>query len=243
MSVCLRLFFASILVSAVACGKSDSKSGPPAASPNADDTGGTAATAPAKKPAVEPDAEDELDPDSIAWTQHTMEEVGVSVPTIDGVDVRASTMNTNTYVMQMKKPIRAAFWLGKGRTVESWRERYENNDRFELSEPTKVTICGVPGVRQSLSIPEGRMQVGYARSEDLPPDMAMAGGDGQAPTPPANGEAPAKPVWKKNPATFTTVVGFKRRGSDVIASWTVETDKREAFRAAEEAYFAGILCD
>lgn len=217
------------------CGKGDGKK-PGEARAAAASTDPAAKASPQPAPAASPATaeEPELDPHSIAWTQHTVKDVGVSVPVIDGVQVDANTMNTSRYVQQHHKPVRASFWLGKGRTVESWRAKYEGKSVAKLGKPENIEVCGARAVRQTLALRGGRMQVGFAASEKLATEPTTDKGE----TPP-----PKKPVWKTTPATHTTVVGFERKGIPVIASWTVEADKRDAFRVAEDAYFAGIACD
>lgn len=195
------------------------------------------ATVEPAKPAPRP--EPELDPKDLRWGNHAIDELGMNVPILAGIEVKTGEMGGNQYVRQTKKPLMTAVWYGYGRTLESWRSGYAGNTGATFGEEQSVTICGTPATRQELSLAASRVGIGRPRAMQLNNGMAGPGaGSTRAELTPA--PAPTERAFRENPARTQVAIGMTVKKTPVVVTWTIETDKRAAFAASEKHYFESL---
>lgn len=236
-SVCMRLVVLAALVGvsspACRCGSSASPEAT-AESPEAPVTDPAPAAPP---PVPEPTP---LDPAAVSWDVRDLAELGLQVPVIQEVAIDASTMNDASYMRQSAPPLALAVWSGPGRTLANWRARYQGKSTAGLSPPADARVCGQPAVRQEVAIVAGRRQVPTAAATEL--DIEGVAG-GAALTEPAP-SPPQSPTlrFETIPARTLIVLAFERAGVPVIVSYSVETERRQAFASVEQAFFDGLAC-
>jgi len=192
-----------------------------------------------------PEPEDVVDPSTITWSTQKIDDLGLEIPQIEGLKLLELPMGGARSWQQHKKPIATAVWAGAGRTVDAWRERVGTTPGTKMGEPTKVTVCGRPGIKQQAHL-EGRMVLvgGIAAGKEELKAMVGQESMGDKPSRPRSEykEINGKRYWQL-PARTTVVLGFVNKGTPIVATWTVEGDNRDAFAAAEKHFFDSIRCD
>ncbi len=197
---------------------------------------------PQQSRAAEP--EDVVDPAAITWSTHTIDDLGVEIPQIEGLRLLELPMGGARSWQQHKKPIATAVWAGPGRTIEAWRERLSKGRDNTLGKASTMSVCGVQGIRQEASmkghpVPVGNFAAGKAQLK------ALVGRDavGDKPSRPRSEytEVNGRRFWQL-PDRTTVVLAFEHKGTPIVAAWTVEGNNREAFAAAEKHFFNLIRC-
>ena len=191
-----------------------------------------------------PTPDEVVDPATITWSTHTIDDLGVEIPQIDQLRLLELPMGGARSWQQHKKPIATAIWAGSGRTLEAWRDRVTKTKGAKLGKPTTVTVCGVQGTRQEVSLeayltPVGTLPAGKEQLEAIAGPEAM----GNKPARPRSEfkEIDGKRYWEL-PARTTVALGFEHKGTPMVATWTVEGNNREAFAPAEKHFFDSIRC-
>jgi hypothetical protein len=181
-----------------------------------------------------------MPPDAIQWQQHATE-TGLSFDVMLGVDTQTGEMSGNFYTRQEKRPVTIAVWSGQGRTLDHWRR--SQSPKAEFGAESSIELCGQKATRQEAKIPGATVQVGGA-GESLSNNVLkdLPGGPPPEPKAPTTAPSPADKKLRDIPARTVVVVGFEQKGTPILASWAVETDQREAFRKAEEHFFASLRC-
>ncbi len=236
------LVFAAIPLALVGCKRTDKhadQSPVQAAKPSP--------VAPAKvrpQQSTAPTPDEVIDPTTITWSTYTIEELGVEIPQIDQLQLLELPMGGAQSWQQHKKPIATAIWAGSGRTLEAWRDRVAKTKGAKLGNPTTVSVCGVQGTRQEVSLepyltPVGNLPAGKEQLEAI----AGSGAMGNKPSRPRSEykEIDGKRYWEL-PARTTIALGFEHKGTPMVATWTVEGNNRDAFAQAEKHFFDSIRC-
>lgn len=201
------------------------------------------ALSPGQSPAASPtrqapSPEPELDPAELRWGSHTIDELGMQVPILGGIQVKAGEMGESKYVRQMKKPLMTAVWYGHGRSLEAWRGNYNGHKGVTFSAEQAITMCGGPAKRQELSMEAS--QVAIRRPTAMQLNSGVAGAGGKAPGDVSHASTEDEPVIRNNPARMQVAIEMTVKDTPVLVTWTVETDSREAFAAAEKHYFEAL---
>jgi hypothetical protein len=150
-------------------------------------------------------------------TRTTIDAIGVALELFGDAEVT----RWEGGLLQFAPPVEIGLWYGDGQTLERWRAGAESTwPGLTCAEERTVTLCGVPGRLLEVRIPAGAPAEGGFST----PGGAMEFRRVQA------------------PAKTAVVAAFAHRGTPILLSWTVEADRREALRAAEERFFASLSC-
>lgn len=205
----------------------------PKLSPSAQATAPSESTKPAARP------EPELDPTELRWGMHPISELGVKVPVLGGIEVKTGEMGESKYVRQIQKPLMTAVWYGYGRSLEAWRGGYAGNTAATFGPEESITSCGKAAKRQELSM--AATQVAIRRPAAMQLNSGIAGpGVGTTSGEVTHAAVEDKPVIRDNPARTQVAIELTLKETPVVITWTIETDKREAFAAAEKHYFHSL---
>jgi hypothetical protein len=207
---------------------------------------------PATKPAARPDPKIEppppsIEPKDIAW--EPKKGPGVSFDAMTGAEVTGGDMNGIAYMRQEKPPVAISIWNGGDRTIDAWRRGLGKNT--ELTPEVSVDVCGRKGIRQEARLAGGRVQVGGGGASMAPdllrdltaPDADQPKAPEPPPLPPPPSPTQAEKRWRDIPPRTIVVLAFLGKNGPTIASWTVETAQRDAFKAAEDHFFASLRCE
>ena len=151
------LVFAAIPLAMVGCKRTDkhsNKSPAQAAAPS------PVASEVRPQQSTAPKPDEVIDPAKITWSTYAVDDLGVEIPQIEGLRLLELPMGGARSWQQQKKPIATAVWAGAGRTLEAWRDRASKPKGAKLGKPTTVSVCGVQGIRQEVSLPEYLTPVG-----------------------------------------------------------------------------------
>lgn len=156
------------------------------------------------------------------WRTHSIEKLGISFDVVEGAEVREGQAGELAYLqqdLQHDKPVAIAMWSGKDTTLAWWRGRFGGR-RAVLGPETVTTICGRPGARQEVSVPEERAT------------GAFRGSDGRI------GHIP----HRVPPQVHVAVAGTTPTGTPFVVTWVVDAGQRDALRADEDHFLASIRC-
>lgn len=198
----------------------------------------TATSQPPTSPAPAPEAEKLLDPVAVVWKAQEVPGLGIQINTIDGVQVLSGSFGGGAqYTRQDMRPITMAIWHNQERTLAEWRKGL--GPEVKIVE-TQRTVCGKPAYSLEVQYPPRRAVNAPPTSMSL--GAAEIAGLGAEPSKPSE-SGDARPRWRETPARTSFGVEFEHQGKRATASFAVETEHLDAWRARIDQFFAGFKCD
>lgn len=233
-----RLLLATALILSPALSGCKDKAAAPAPAPAPTPTPTESVAAPAQP------ATNEVSPESIRLEPKSLKGMGITAAFIADTPVRELPLGTAQSAQQQLGPVFISVWKGPDSTIENWRLGFLNRPGIQMSEPEEVDICGQKGIRQSAIVPgvPGGASAGKSM-KSIPLNESKTVADAVKAESPIPANTAPSGVSKGSPSRTIVMVALSTGVGGMTFGWSIHTDKREAFKMHETAFFESIRCD
>lgn len=155
----------------------------------------------------------------VTWRRHTVAALGLELDAFHGPTAAEGSAAGIIYFVQTSGPAQLSIRAGAGQDLVGWRKIYGPPCQAAFGDEASTTLCGQTAKRQEVTV------------EPMQATGGFIGPDGKAVT-----------MEHNDPRMVHVAVASRIGDQPFVAVWSVNGAQREAYRAAEEHFFASIRC-
>jgi hypothetical protein len=157
----------------------------------------------------------------LSWTDQTIDELGITVPILDGAPPSRGAAGGITYLIQEQDGVKLGVWYGAGRDLAAWRGFYATPRTATFGTEESITVCGAPAARQRADVAAGETATGAVRGDD----GAIGHIDGTA------------------PAVHSVAIALTRGDTPVLIELAVPADRADDMAGDFDYLASAIRCE